>query len=105
MSGTERAASQVLVLIGCGCSWAKNCVPNAQTNGVDLKKAGEMEKLVRRAPHRGRKLPKANRIDKQKVDVGLPTQFEPTVPKLNGSEGVIKSYILPDGKTGVVRSR
>ncbi len=86
-------------------SWAKNCAPNAQTNGVDYKNTGEMEKLVKRAPHRARKMAKANRIDKQKVAVGLPSQFEPKIPKLNGSEDVIKSYILPDGKTGVVRMR
>ncbi|KAM5545927.1 hypothetical protein V8D89_000053 [Ganoderma adspersum] len=82
--------------------WAKNCVPNAQTNGIDYKNTGEMEKLVKRSPQRARKMAKASRIDKQKVAVGLPTQFEPTAPKLNGSEGVIKSYILPDGKTGVM---
>ena len=87
------------------CSWAKNCAPNAQTNGVDYKDMGEMEKLVKRTPERARKMAKASIIDKQKVAVGLPTQFEPTSPKLNGSEGVIKSYILPDGKTGVVRAR
>ncbi|KAI1787288.1 hypothetical protein LXA43DRAFT_717667 [Ganoderma leucocontextum] len=82
--------------------WAKNCVPNSQTNGIDYKNAGEMQKLVARAPHRARKLAKATRIDKQKVSVGLPSQFEPTAPKLNGSEGVIKSYVLPDHKTGVM---
>ncbi|PIL29017.1 hypothetical protein GSI_09065 [Ganoderma sinense ZZ0214-1] len=82
--------------------WANNCAPNAQTNGVDLKNTGEMEKLVKRTPERARRLAKASIIDKQKLAVGLPTQFEPTTPKLNGSEGVIKSYILPDGKTGVM---
>ena len=34
--------------------------------------------------------------------VGLPPRFEPTLPTVNGSEGVIKSYILPDNKTGVM---
>lgn len=86
-------------------SWAKNCAPNAQTNGVDYKNTGEMEKLMKRSPERARKMAKASRIDKQKVAVGLPSQYEPTAPKLNGSEGVIKSYVLPDGKTGVVRAR
>ena len=37
--------------------------------------------------------------------VGLPGEFQPTLPALNGSESVIKSYILEDGKTGVVRLR
>ena len=48
-------------------SWAKNCAPNAQTNGVDYKNTGEMEKLMKRSPERARKMAKASRIDKQKV--------------------------------------
>ena len=55
------------------------------------------------APLRAKKLAKGNIVDlSQKVSIGLPSQFEPTLPTVNGSEGVIKSYVLPDGKTGVV---
>ena len=34
--------------------------------------------------------------------VGLPEQYVPTIPPVAGSAGAIKSYILPDGKTGAV---
>ena len=34
--------------------------------------------------------------------VGLPPQYVPTAPPVAGSAGSIKSYILPDGKTGAV---
>ena len=87
------------------CSWANNCAANSGTNGIDFKNAAQVAKLTSDAPLRTRKLAKASVVDlSQKVSVGLPSQFEPTVPTVNGSEGVIKSYILPDGKTGVVRT-
>lgn len=35
--------------------------------------------------------------------IGLPQPFQPTLPQVNTSAGVIKSYILPDKRTGVVR--
>lgn len=86
-------------------SWANNCAANSGTNGIDFKNAAQVAKLTSDAPLRTRKLAKASIVDlSQKVSVGLPSQFEPTVPTVNGSEGVIKSYILPDGKTGVVRT-
>lgn len=79
---------------------------NSDTNGIDFKNAAQVAALTTTAPQRARRLAKASIVDlSQKVSVGLPSQFEPTVPTLNGSEGVIKSYILPDGKTGVVRMR
>jgi hypothetical protein len=34
--------------------------------------------------------------------VGLPEKDLPTLPPLEGSKGVIKSYILPGNKTAVV---
>ncbi|KAI1785485.1 hypothetical protein LXA43DRAFT_1115864 [Ganoderma leucocontextum] len=77
-----------------------NCVPNSQTNGIDYKNTGEMQELV--ALHRARKLTTATRIVKQKVSIDLPSQFEPTTPKLNGSDRVIKSCILPNCKTAVM---
>ena len=82
-------------------SWINNCAANSETNGVDLKNAEQFGRLS--APG-ARKLAKGNIVDlSQKSAVGLPSQFQPTLPTVNGSEGVIKSYILPDGKTGVVR--
>ena len=35
--------------------------------------------------------------------IGLPPQYQPKLPPTAGSEAVIKSYILPDNTTGVVR--
>ena len=34
--------------------------------------------------------------------VGLPKRHVPTIPPVSGDTGPIKSYILPDGKTGAV---
>jgi len=34
--------------------------------------------------------------------VGLPQQFQPTVPIIAGQNGTVKSYILPDKITGVL---
>ncbi len=38
-----------------------------------------------------------------KTAVGLPGPFLPTLSPTDGSTGVIKSFILPGNKTGVVR--
>ncbi|KAG5351078.1 hypothetical protein C0989_008086 [Termitomyces sp. Mn162] len=47
---------------------------------------------------------KGNIIDQSNSNaIGLPPQFIPSLPSVAGSEGVIKSYILPDNQTGVVR--
>ncbi len=40
---------------------------------------------------------------RQNAAIGLPSPFLPTLPPTKGSTGVIKSYILPGNKTGVVR--
>ncbi|KAJ7253056.1 hypothetical protein B0H12DRAFT_602616 [Mycena haematopus] len=78
--------------------WANNCVATDGTNGVDFKtSAGLTSNILQR------KQPKANIIDKSSTNaVGLPTQFEPTLPTVGGDEGVMKSYILPGNKTGVM---
>jgi hypothetical protein len=48
----------------------------------------------------------ANLIDNHNASaVGLPTQYQPGLPTVGGSEGVIRSYILPGNTTGVVRER
>ncbi|KAI9438203.1 hypothetical protein H4582DRAFT_2076810 [Lactarius indigo] len=39
---------------------------------------------------------------RSKAAVGLPDRFLPTLPPTNGSTGVIKSFILPENKTGVM---
>ncbi|KAI0672323.1 hypothetical protein C8Q78DRAFT_1077857 [Trametes maxima] len=80
--------------------WNANCAPKSDTNGVDFKSSAQLASLTQK---RARKLAKAAIFDHQaKNAVGLPSQFEPTLPPVNGSEGVIKSFILPDKKTGVM---
>jgi hypothetical protein len=50
-----------------------------------------------------KKQPKADIIDKSNSSaVGLPPQFEPTLPTVGGADGVMKSYILPGNEIGVV---
>ncbi|KAF9474386.1 hypothetical protein BDN70DRAFT_884883 [Pholiota conissans] len=79
--------------------WAANCAPNAGTNGVDLRGQSNL-------PNNAKKVQK--RIKASIIDglnskaVGLPGPFLPTAPPVDGSEDVIKSFILPDKKTGVM---
>ncbi|KAJ6591037.1 hypothetical protein DFH09DRAFT_1138386 [Mycena vulgaris] len=82
--------------------WANNCVANENTNGVDFKVSAAAG-LTGNASPKFRKQPKANIIDKSNSSaVGLPSQFEPTLPTVGGAEGVMKSYILPGNQTGVM---
>ncbi|KAJ7028713.1 hypothetical protein C8F04DRAFT_1118448 [Mycena alexandri] len=78
--------------------WANNCVATADTNGVDLKASAGLTSVTPK-----RRQPKGNIIDKSNSSaVGLPPQFEPTLPTVGGAEGVMKSYILPGNQTGVM---
>ncbi|KAJ7130238.1 hypothetical protein C8R44DRAFT_775165 [Mycena epipterygia] len=82
--------------------WANNCAANNATNGVDLK-VGAARTLKDNASARIRKQPKGNIVDKSNINaVGLPPQFEPTLPTVGGDQGVMKSYILPGNETGVM---
>lgn len=77
-------------------SWAANCAANDGTNGVDLKGF--------RVQDLPRKLARGEIIDKSGSNaIDLPPPFLPNTTAVPGSEGVIKSFILPDNKTGVVR--
>lgn len=83
------------------CSWAANCAANDLTNGVDVRtttgtNAAKKVRTMKQA--------KANIITDGLLSkaVGLPPQFQPTVPATAGSDDAIKSFILPDKKTGVV---
>ncbi|PSR81755.1 hypothetical protein PHLCEN_2v6264 [Hermanssonia centrifuga] len=79
--------------------WTANCAANDETNGVDLKAAENQRK--RQLPRR--KMARASIIDIAPSNaVGLPSPFLPTLPPANGSTGVIKSFILPSKKTGVM---
>ncbi|KAH9854591.1 hypothetical protein C2E23DRAFT_817110 [Lenzites betulinus] len=79
--------------------WAVNCAVKPTTNGVD----GKVSALVERSSGGSRKLAKAGIVDAaSKLVIGLPSKSQPTLPSVNGSEDVVKSYILPDKKTGVM---
>ncbi|KAJ7856576.1 hypothetical protein B0H13DRAFT_2237799 [Mycena leptocephala] len=79
--------------------WANNCVATEDTNGVDFKASGLLKSNI--TPKK--KQPKGNIVDKSNSSaVNLPPQFEPTLPTVGGDEGVMKSYILPGKKTGVM---
>ena len=79
------------------CSWEANCAATEDTNGVDLK--GSQFHNDAKTKKRAR----AAIVDiAPKNAVGLPDPFLPTLPPASGSTGVIKSFILPGGKTGVV---
>ncbi|KAH9077636.1 hypothetical protein EDB83DRAFT_2514350 [Lactarius deliciosus] len=78
--------------------WANNCAANAQTNGVDLRSGSSVSRSQPR-------LARAALMDpagQPKTAVGLPGPFLPNLPPTNGSTGVIKSFILPGNKTGVM---
>jgi hypothetical protein len=80
-------------------SWANNCAATEDTNGVDIKGSGILAQNRRNLPLRA----KANIIDGSAIQaIGLPDPFLPGLPQVDPNAGVIKSYILPDGKTGVV---
>ncbi|KAJ7628461.1 hypothetical protein FB45DRAFT_1028550 [Roridomyces roridus] len=77
--------------------WANNCVAVDGTNGVDFKGSAASSRT------KSRKQPKGDIVDKSSSNaVGLPPQFQPTLPTVGGDEGVILSYILPENKTGVM---
>ncbi|KAL1948464.1 hypothetical protein VTO73DRAFT_12539 [Trametes versicolor] len=81
--------------------WAVNCAAKPDTNGVDNKDSAVLANLSKRRTTR--KLARAAIVDvSAKTAIGLPSEFQPTLPAVNGSEGVIKSFILPDKKTGVM---
>ncbi|KAG6836074.1 hypothetical protein H0H93_011655 [Arthromyces matolae] len=80
--------------------WEINCAANEDTNGVDLKSS---QASLTKAVATPRRLAKGNIIDKSNSKaIGLPPQFIPSLPFVAGSEGVIKSFLLPDNETGVM---
>lgn len=76
--------------------WANNCVADSSTNGVDMRLSSNLLGSRKKQPAKGVGRPPADAI-------GLPTEFQPSLPTIvNDSSGVIKSYLLPDGITGVM---
>lgn len=78
-------------------SWAGNCAVQPDTNGVDY--YAEESESRRRVPELE---PVAEVVDLEATGYVLPPEYVPTAPSVNATSGVIKSYILPDNKTGVV---
>ncbi|OCH94582.1 hypothetical protein OBBRIDRAFT_100132 [Obba rivulosa] len=79
--------------------WTANCAANNETNGVDFLSGSDLGRAGSSLPKRPRAVIKDA---SQRNAVGLPDPFLPTAPPVNGSEAVIKSFILPDKKTGVM---
>ncbi|KAJ6613551.1 hypothetical protein B0H10DRAFT_2047628 [Mycena sp. CBHHK59/15] len=83
-----------------GSYWNNNCAANADTNGIDFKAGGAK---FSGSSVRTRKQPRANIVDLSNSSaVGLPPQYQPTLPTVGGAAGVMKSYILPGNETGVM---
>ncbi|KAH9947801.1 hypothetical protein B0H21DRAFT_876506 [Amylocystis lapponica] len=81
--------------------WAANCAANDATNGVDNLngRAGTVNKgLFARQQPRGVIVNRPSSVGY----VALPNHYLPNLPSTEGSEGVIKSFILPDNITGVM---
>ncbi|KIJ47498.1 hypothetical protein M422DRAFT_248919, partial [Sphaerobolus stellatus SS14] len=79
--------------------WENNCAANAATNGVDNSQgaSGLVPNVQQARRMRG------NIIDGSlKKAIGLPQQFQPTVPIIAGQNGTVKSFILSDNITGVL---
>ncbi|KAF7292921.1 TSPc domain-containing protein [Mycena indigotica] len=78
--------------------WANNCVANDETNGVDFKNPSIVP-----SPMRRRREPIASIVDKSVSSAfGLPPQFQPTLPVQGDNQGIMKAYVLPGNRTGVL---
>ncbi|EIM87280.1 uncharacterized protein STEHIDRAFT_156264 [Stereum hirsutum FP-91666 SS1] len=77
--------------------WANNCAANNATNGIDLNAQG-LSHATTQSPLRARGALFANTRSNA---IGLPQPFLPNLPPVNGSEDVIKSFVL-DNTTGVM---
>ncbi|KAF8270049.1 hypothetical protein EI94DRAFT_1798552 [Lactarius quietus] len=79
--------------------WANNCAANNETNGVDLRSSSSPSAQSRP------RLSRAALKDlgaQARTAVDLPESCSPTLTPTSGSTGVIKSFILPGNKTGVM---
>ncbi|KAH9169337.1 hypothetical protein EDB89DRAFT_1854571 [Lactarius sanguifluus] len=78
--------------------WANNCAANNETNGVDLR-SGDGGSQSRPRLARAVLMDPAGQPT---TAIGLPGPFLPNLSPTSGSTGVIKSFILPGNKTGVM---
>jgi hypothetical protein len=81
--------------------WAANCAATNTTNGIDLLASGEQNGPLSPSPP-ARRRPIGSIVDLSPKDVALPDPFLPNLTSTAGSGGVIKSYVLPGNKTGVL---
>jgi len=77
-------------------SWDSHCVATNTTNGVDRRTAPSTSKSLAYA---GLSKLAAGIAS----DPDLPSPFTPTLQQLGGSTDLMKSFVLPGNKTGVVR--
>ena len=80
-------------------SWANNCAANNKTNGVDNRSGSSDASL---SQHRGARAARMD-ITHPNTRISRPDLSQSALTATNGSAGVIKSFILPRNKTGVVR--
>lgn len=79
--------------------WANNCAASVNTNGVDRGSKPPHQQPHQQPPPR----PPPKAITRSPSDaVGLPLQFQPSLPVVNTNASFMVSYILPDGITGVL---
>ncbi|KAF8607362.1 hypothetical protein BDV93DRAFT_553078 [Ceratobasidium sp. AG-I] len=78
--------------------WQANCAANEETNGVDYRASSAKTKRDLRT----KRQPIAKISASPAKGVGLPGPYQPTQPDVISGTGVIKAYILPDNKTGVL---
>jgi hypothetical protein len=81
-------------------SWDNNCAATDATNGVDARSSVGGSRSRPRRPRGGLSRSVAGSVTK----MDLPSQFLPTLQPINGSSGMVESFILPGNKTGVVRA-
>ncbi|KAH8986955.1 hypothetical protein EDB86DRAFT_2211251 [Lactarius hatsudake] len=80
--------------------WANNCAANANTNGVDRGSRPFHQKLHHQlSPQK----PPPKGITRSPSDaIGLPIQYQPSLPVVNTNASYMVSYVLPDLITGVL---
>ncbi|KAG9126864.1 hypothetical protein FRC07_001649 [Ceratobasidium sp. 392] len=79
--------------------WQANCVADEYTNGIDYR---DTSAAVKRDMLEKKRRPIAKVSSSPAKGVGLPTPYQPTQPDIINGTGVIKAYVLPDKKTGVL---
>ncbi|KAH9053608.1 hypothetical protein EDB87DRAFT_1569255 [Lactarius vividus] len=80
--------------------WANNCAANANTNGVDRGSRPAHQQLHHQPPTQ--KPPPKGITRLPSVAVGLPLQFQPSLPVVDTNASYMVSYVLPDRNTGVL---